>query len=120
MLLNNDSTNLNFRSRRRSSGQWRERSLHSAETTPTSEVAPSFTEQLHQPLLTNKNMKQPKMTDMSPAVIAQTNWNFVEKLLKVNLFHGESKSNIKLEFFYLGLQGENKEDACGKNGVRGS
>uniref|UniRef100_A0A5F9C307 DENN domain containing 5B n=1 Tax=Oryctolagus cuniculus TaxID=9986 RepID=A0A5F9C307_RABIT len=29
-----------------------------------------------------KNMRQPKLSDLSPAVIAQTNWKFVEGLLK--------------------------------------
>lgn len=27
-------------------------------------------------------MRQPKLSDLSPAVIAQTNWKFVEGLLK--------------------------------------
>lgn len=29
-----------------------------------------------------KNLRQPKLSDLSPAVIAQTNWKFVEGLLK--------------------------------------
>ncbi|XP_059486887.1 DENN domain-containing protein 5B isoform X2 [Neocloeon triangulifer] len=84
-ILNKEALNKEPAHRRRSSGQWRERSIHSAETTPTSEVAPSFAEpqppQNQAPVL-NKHTKQPKFTEMSPAVIAQTNWSFVEKLLK--------------------------------------
>lgn len=29
-----------------------------------------------------KSLRQPKLSDLSPAVIAQTNWKFVEGLLK--------------------------------------
>ena len=29
-----------------------------------------------------ENLRQPKLSDLSPAVIAQTNWKFVEGLLK--------------------------------------
>lgn len=29
-----------------------------------------------------KNLRQPKLSDLCPAVIAQTNWKFVEGLLK--------------------------------------
>lgn len=44
-----------------------------------------------------KNLRQPKLSDLSPAVIAQTNWKFVEGLLKecrmkVSLLHVHAKT----------------------------
>ncbi|KAA8579902.1 hypothetical protein FQN60_005437 [Etheostoma spectabile] len=37
-----------------------------------------------------KNLRQPKLSDLSPAVIAQTNWKFVEGLLKECRMKGKS------------------------------
>uniref|UniRef100_A0AAQ6A9W3 UDENN domain-containing protein n=1 Tax=Amphiprion ocellaris TaxID=80972 RepID=A0AAQ6A9W3_AMPOC len=37
-----------------------------------------------------KNLRQPKLSDLSPAVIAQTNWKFVEGLLKECRLKGKS------------------------------
>lgn len=39
-----------------------------------------------------KNLRQPKLSDLSPAVIAQTNWKFVEGLLK--------ECRLKVTFFF--------------------
>lgn len=84
-----------LRSRRRSSGQWRkrERSLQSAEHTPTSEQ-PSPVSEMPAIETIGKSIRQPKITDLSPAVIAQTNWNFVEKLLKVLIKRYKIKADI--------------------------
>ncbi|KAF4523620.1 hypothetical protein B566_EDAN010129 [Ephemera danica] len=87
-ILDRDSLNKepSHRSRRRSSGQWRkrERSLQSAEHTPTSEQPSPVSETPPLVPLENlsKSSRQPKITDLTPAMIAQTNWSFVEKLLK--------------------------------------
>lgn len=62
-------------------------------------------------------------TDMSPALIAQANWTFVEKLLKVKL-HASIHSHIIINFYcqisITGLQVQNKKDAGRKNGFRSS
>lgn len=50
-----------------------------------------------------KNLRQPKLSDLSPAVIAQTNWKFVEGLLKEcrmkvgsPLAHTEPKQHLQV------------------------
>lgn len=44
----------------------------------------------------------PAKLDMSPALIAQTNWNFVEKLLKVSL------DNDLFAYYFLSMCGYTK------------
>lgn len=45
-----------------------------------------------------KNLRQPKLSDLSPAVIAQTNWKFVEGLLK--------ECRMKVSLLYVHAQTE--------------
>lgn len=47
-----------------------------------------------------KNLRQPKLSDLSPAVIAQTNWKFVEGLLK------ECRMKVKKNFVEFKVQPE--------------
>ncbi len=44
-----------------------------------------------------KNLRQPKLSDLSPAVIAQTNWKFVEGLLK------ECKMKVRMSLTCTGV-----------------
>lgn len=46
-----------------------------------------------------KNLRQPKLSDLSPAVIAQTNWKFVEGLLK----ECKMKVRMSLKCIYEGI-----------------
>lgn len=88
---------LNFRSRKRSSSvQWRnqrQQLSHSLSSVSLDDLDPpsSQTNARHTPseahplgVSGNSLKPTPAKPDMSPALIAQTNWNFVEKLLKVS------------------------------------
>ncbi|XP_069674606.1 DENN domain-containing protein 5B isoform X2 [Periplaneta americana] len=68
------------RSRKRSTVQWRSSHRHHHRSSERRETIESeSTTEAH----SGVNLRQPKMSsDMSPALMAQTNWTFVEKLLK--------------------------------------
>ncbi|XP_076058045.1 DENN domain containing pinstripe isoform X2 [Oratosquilla oratoria] len=68
------------RSKKRSSHAWRRRERqvrHLEHTGLTNDQRDKF---IHE--AKTKLLSQPQLTDMSPAVMAQTNWKFVEQLLK--------------------------------------
>lgn len=68
-----------YRSKKRSSHAWRRRERQERHLEHTGLSSDQRDRIMHDA----KSKLQPKLADMSPAHMAQTNWNFVEQLLKV-------------------------------------
>ncbi|XP_076023478.1 DENN domain-containing protein 5B-like isoform X2 [Genypterus blacodes] len=78
-VLNNGPTNNKFSHRTVASQRKKDRSR---QQTDHLNLYNDLKEYMQEARTLGKNLRQPKLSDLSPAVIAQTNWKFVEGLLK--------------------------------------